>query len=125
MIIYGNYIGFEDAPLAAKIKEAICQDTRAFILWTTSNTYASEDTYKEILQYKRSNDLLFATLEKPNWKRTNNNIKLNEVTDLKPNTEYLFSVLTFSRHGSAYSNNKTCITDIETAESKSILHEFL
>lgn len=91
----------------------------------SSNTYFSDDTYKEILQYKRSNDLLFETLENRNWNRTNNNLKLIEVTDLKPNTEYLFSVLTLSRHGSAYSNNQSCVTDTETIESKFKLHEFL
>lgn len=123
--MFKHHIDFEDDPLAAKIIEVICQDTRAFILWTSSNTYFSDDTYKEILKYKRSNDLLFATLEKPNWNGTNTNIKLIEVTDLKPNTEYLFSVLTLSRHGSANSNNETCITYIETAEGKFLLHEFL
>lgn len=103
----------------------VCQDTRAFILWTSSNTYSYDDTYKEILQYKRLNDLLYKTLEKPNWNRTNNNITLIEVTDLVPNKEYLFSVLTLTRPGEAYSNNKTCITDTETIESKFKLHEFL
>lgn len=103
----------------------VCQDTRAFVLWTSSNTYSSNDTYKEILQYKRSNDLLFETLEKPNWKRSNNNTKLLEVTNLKPNTEYLFSVLTLNRLGKAISNNETCITDTETTESKFKLQEFL
>lgn len=111
--------------MAAKIIEVVCQDTRAFILWTSSNTYSNDDTYKEILLYKRSNDLLFTKLEKPNRNRTNNNIKLIEVTDLKPDTEYFFSVLTLSRHGSAYSNNETCITNIETAESKFMFNEFL
>lgn len=123
MTIYNNYIGFEDAPLASTIIEAICRDTHAFILWTSSNTYASNDTYKEILQYKRSNDLLFATLEKPNWNRTNNNVKFIEVNDLKPNTEYLFSVLTLSRHGSVYSTIKTCITDTEKIKSKFKFHD--
>lgn len=111
--------------MAAKIIEVVCQNTRAFILWTSSNTYSNDDTYKEILQYKRSNDLLYRTLEKPNWNRTNNNIKLIEVTDLKPNTEYVFSVLILTRLGKAYSNNKPCITDTETIESKFKLPEFL
>lgn len=123
--MFKHHIDFEDDPLAAKIIEVVCQDTRAFILWTSYNTYFSYDTYKEILKYKRSNDLLFATLEKPNWNGTNTNIKLIEVTNLKPNTEYLFSVLTLSRHGSTNSNNETCITNIETAEGKFILYEFL
>lgn len=103
----------------------VCQDTRAFILWTSSNTYSDDDTYKEILHYKRPTDLLYKTLEKPNFNRTDNNIKLTEVTNLKPNTEYLFNVLTLSRHGSANSNNKTCITDTETIESKFKFHNFL
>lgn len=110
--------------MAALIIEVVCQDTRAFILWTSSNTYSNNDTYKEILQYKRSNDLLFATLEQPNWNGTNTNIKLIEVTNLKPNAEYLFSVLTLSRHGSANSNNKTCITDTEKIESKFKFHYY-
>lgn len=111
--------------MAAKIIEVVCQDTRAVILWTSSNTYSNDETYKDILQYKRSNDLLFKSLEKPNWNRTNNTIKLIEVIDLKPNTEYLFRVLTLSRLGEAYSNNQSCITDTETIESKIKPQDFL
>lgn len=120
------FIRFEDTPLAAKIIDVICLDSRAFLLWTSSYTNSSDDIFEEKLQYKRYEDKLFELSDNQNWNRTNNHCQLTQITGLEHNSEYVFRVLTSNKYGSVYSNNRTCVTGAQENQGKiCFLYHFL
>lgn len=109
---------FEGTPLAAKIIDIMCLDSRAFILWTSSYTNSSDDILEEKLQYKRYEDKLFESSDNQNWNRTNNHCQLIQIQGLEHSSEYIFRVLTSNKYGSVYSNNETCVTGAQQNQGK-------
>lgn len=107
-----------DTPVAAKIIDVVCLDSRANVLWTSYDANIGDDFFVEKLQYKFYEDIFFGTSNNQNWNRTNGYFQLTEITGLKHSSKYVFRVVTSNRYGSVYSNNETCITGAQLHQGK-------
>lgn len=102
-------------PLTPVVLQVVCKSNHAIIIWTSRHPEYDDVEHQETLQLsKKDNTFNNATYEKLN--DTHAGIHLYKVNVLKPNTKYIFRVLASNRHGTAFSNNPSCITDLEQVE---------
>ncbi|XP_048749917.2 cell adhesion molecule 2-like isoform X4 [Ostrea edulis] len=105
-------------PLTPVVLQVVCKSNHAIIIWTSRHPEYDDVEHQETLQLsKKDNTFNNATYEKLN--DTHAGIHLYKVNVLKPNTKYIFRVLASNRHGTAFSNNPSCITDLEQVEESS------
>ncbi|XP_056002887.1 cell adhesion molecule 2-like isoform X2 [Ostrea edulis] len=111
-------INVQLTPLTPVVLQVVCKSNHAIIIWTSRHPEYDDVEHQETLQLsKKDNTFNNATYEKLN--DTHAGIHLYKVNVLKPNTKYIFRVLASNRHGTAFSNNPSCITDLEQVEESS------
>ncbi|XP_048773495.2 uncharacterized protein LOC125678831 isoform X3 [Ostrea edulis] len=114
---FGNSSGSVDinvqlAPLAPEILHVVCRSTYADIVWISSSTDSPHIT-QETLQCIQRDINRFVNITYKEVNRTKSNINIYHVTDLKPNTPYIFRVLASNLHGITLSDNISCFTNPE------------